>query len=68
VELYSLLLGVDDDKLEKLKFPLFHKVVLRQSHWSPEDDLGRVKLVMAEGFAREGHSCEVAFPAGLRTH
>ncbi|KAE8452158.1 hypothetical protein EG329_001625 [Mollisiaceae sp. DMI_Dod_QoI] len=50
-------LSIDLDKhgdFEKLRFPTFHRELLSQSYWNPADDLGRVKVVIAEGFAREG--------------
>jgi hypothetical protein len=33
--------------------PAFHNELLSQSHWNPGDDLGRIKVVIAEGFARD---------------
>lgn len=39
---------------ERLKFPTFHRELLSQSYWNPADDLGRVKVVISEGFSREG--------------
>lgn len=38
---------------EKLKFPTFHKELLLQNYWNPGDDLGRIKVVIAEGFSRD---------------
>ncbi|KAE9381698.1 hypothetical protein N431DRAFT_539284 [Stipitochalara longipes BDJ] len=49
-------LSIDLDKhgeFEKLKFPAFHKELLSQSYWNPGDDLGRVKVIIAEGFTRD---------------
>ncbi|EPE27714.1 hypothetical protein GLAREA_04505 [Glarea lozoyensis ATCC 20868] len=49
-------LSIDLDKhgdFEKLKFPAFHKELLSQSYWNAGDDLGRVKVIIAEGFARD---------------
>ncbi|KAH7417327.1 hypothetical protein BKA64DRAFT_297498 [Cadophora sp. MPI-SDFR-AT-0126] len=49
-------LSVDLDKngeFEKMKFPAFHKELLSQSYWNPGDDLGRIKVVISEGFSRE---------------
>jgi hypothetical protein len=40
-------------EFEKLKFPAFHRELLSQSYWNPGDDLGRIKVVIAEGFTRE---------------
>ncbi|KAK7421238.1 hypothetical protein QQX98_002370 [Neonectria punicea] len=39
--------------LEPLKFPVFQQELLHQNHWSPADDLGRIKLVISEGFPRD---------------
>jgi hypothetical protein len=36
---------------------MFHRELLSQSHWNPGDDLGRVKVVIAEGFSRDNLSC-----------
>ncbi|TVY37945.1 hypothetical protein LSUB1_G003160 [Lachnellula subtilissima] len=49
-------ISIDLDKqgeFEKLKFPTFHKELLSQSYWNAGDDLGRIKLVIAEGFSRD---------------
>ncbi|RDW63918.1 hypothetical protein BP5796_10420 [Coleophoma crateriformis] len=41
---------------DKLKFPAFHQELLSQNFWHPGDDLGRIKVVVAEGFARASAS------------
>ncbi|KAG4027348.1 hypothetical protein MFRU_031g00950 [Monilinia fructicola] len=41
---------------KKLEFPAFHRELLSQSYWNPGDDLGRVKVVVSEGFPRENIS------------
>ncbi|KAH7364171.1 hypothetical protein BKA65DRAFT_572413 [Rhexocercosporidium sp. MPI-PUGE-AT-0058] len=49
-------LSVDLDKhgeFEKMRFPTFHKELLSQSYWNAGDDLGRIKVVISEGFSRE---------------
>ncbi|PBP19171.1 hypothetical protein BUE80_DR010046 [Diplocarpon rosae] len=49
-------LSLDLDKhgeFEKLKWPTFHKELLSQSYWNPGDDLGRIKVIISEGFSRE---------------
>ncbi|TVY81836.1 hypothetical protein LSUE1_G003008 [Lachnellula suecica] len=49
-------LSMDLDKhgeFEKLKFPDFHKELLSQSYWNAGDDLGRIKVIIAEGFSRD---------------
>ncbi|XMA14471.1 hypothetical protein WAI453_007262 [Rhynchosporium graminicola] len=40
-------------EFEKMKFPAFHRELLSQSYWNPGDDLGRIKVVISEGFSRE---------------
>ncbi|KAI2626352.1 hypothetical protein GGS21DRAFT_270265 [Xylaria nigripes] len=39
--------------LEVLKFPQFRSELLRQSYWSPADELGRIKIIISEGFPRD---------------
>lgn len=39
--------------IESLKFPPFRQELLQQSYWSPADDLGRIKVVLSEGFPRD---------------
>ncbi|KAI1451706.1 hypothetical protein F4805DRAFT_75115 [Annulohypoxylon moriforme] len=39
--------------LETLRFPQFRSEVLRQSYWSPADEIGRIKIVISEGFPRD---------------
>ncbi|KAM3065999.1 hypothetical protein ACMFMF_010621 [Clarireedia jacksonii] len=41
---------------KKLEFPAFHRELLSQSYWNPGDDLGRVKVLISEGFPRENIS------------
>ncbi len=40
-------------ELEPLKFPDFRRELLYQNHWNPGDDVGRVKIVISEGFPRD---------------
>ena len=35
-----------------LRFPPFHQEILHQSHWDAGELLGRIRVVIAEGFAR----------------
>jgi len=52
-----LLILPDLDKhgdFEKLKFPTFHNELLSQNYWNAGDDLGRIKVVISEGFSRDG--------------
>ncbi|KAI0437136.1 hypothetical protein F4803DRAFT_566297 [Xylaria telfairii] len=39
--------------LEVLKFPQFRSELLRQSYWSPADEVGRIKIIISEGFPRD---------------
>ncbi|KAK3388458.1 hypothetical protein B0T20DRAFT_484028 [Sordaria brevicollis] len=41
---------------ERLKFPTFRRELLYESHWSPGDDLGRIKVLISEGFPRDSTS------------
>lgn len=43
-------------ELEPLKFPSFRRELLYQNHWSPGDDIGRIKIVISEGFPRDSPS------------
>jgi hypothetical protein len=36
---------------ESLKFPIFQQELLCQRHWSPADNLGRIKLIINQGFS-----------------
>lgn len=42
-----------DGEFKRLEFPAFHKELLSQSYWNPGDELGRIKLVISEGFSVE---------------
>ncbi|KAI0136159.1 hypothetical protein BJ170DRAFT_573493 [Xylariales sp. AK1849] len=46
-------------QLEQLKFPSFRSELLRQNYWSPADDLGRIKIVISEGFPRDSHTVPI---------
>ena len=37
---------------EPLKFPCFRQELLQQNWWLPADELGRIKIVLSEGFPR----------------
>ncbi|KAI1408748.1 hypothetical protein F5Y13DRAFT_204491 [Hypoxylon sp. FL1857] len=39
--------------LETLRFPPFRSEVLQQNYWSPADEVGRIKIVISEGFPRD---------------
>lgn len=46
--------GIDKNgEMESLKFPLFHREMLTQSYWNAGDELGRIKVVIAEGCLRD---------------
>ncbi|KAI9817243.1 MAG: hypothetical protein M1827_001356 [Pycnora praestabilis] len=38
---------------EALKFPPFHQEILTQNFWTAGENLGRIKIIMAEGIVRE---------------
>ncbi|KAK7739246.1 hypothetical protein SLS62_011272 [Diatrype stigma] len=48
-----------DGELELLKFPQFRSELLRQSYWSPADEVGRIKIVISEGFPRDSLSVPI---------
>lgn len=33
-----------------LEFPHFRREVQQQSYWSPADDIGRIKIILSEGY------------------
>lgn len=43
-------------ELEPLKFPSFRRELLYQNHWNPGDDIGRIKIMISEGFPRDSSS------------
>lgn len=43
-------------ELHPLKFPAFRRELLYQNHWNPGDDVGRIKIVISEGFPRDSPS------------
>ncbi|PTB39371.1 hypothetical protein M441DRAFT_70505 [Trichoderma asperellum CBS 433.97] len=45
--------------LEPLRFPSFRQELLRQNHWNPADDFGRIKIVISEGFPRDSLSMPI---------
>lgn len=42
----------ENEFAKPLLFPPFHPEILKQSHWDPNDKLGRIRLVLAEGVGR----------------
>ncbi|KAH6615525.1 hypothetical protein B0J18DRAFT_282340 [Chaetomium sp. MPI-SDFR-AT-0129] len=46
-------------ELERLKFPHFRRELLFQNHWRPGDDVGRIKIVISEGFPRDSLSAPI---------
>jgi hypothetical protein len=46
-------------ELESLKFPLFHRELLTQSYWNAGDELGRIKVIVAEGYLRDSLSASL---------
>jgi hypothetical protein len=48
-------MDIDFDKhgnIEKLRFPPFHNEILTQNWWNVSENLGRIKIVISEGFFR----------------
>ncbi|KAI0022978.1 hypothetical protein F4780DRAFT_121468 [Xylariomycetidae sp. FL0641] len=45
--------------LEILRFPQFRSELLRQSYWRPADEVGRIKIVISEGFPRDSLSVPI---------
>lgn len=62
-------LSVDrNGEFELMTFPKFHQELLTQNYWNASDELGRIRVVISEGFPRESHNlpyerikCVVAF-------
>lgn len=51
--------SIDVDKSgnqDTLRFPPFHQEILEQRHWDAGDLHGRIRVVIAEGFARPHRS------------
>ncbi|KAI6375126.1 hypothetical protein MCOR25_003020 [Pyricularia grisea] len=40
-------------ELEPFRFPHFRRELLYHDHWHPSDDIGRIKIVISEGFPRD---------------
>ena len=40
-------------ELLPLKFPHFKEELLQQNYWNPSDELGRIKIILSEGFPRD---------------
>ena len=56
---YTLTVYADldrDGNQDSLRFPPFHPAILEQRHWDAGDPNGRIKVVIAEGFARPNRS------------
>ncbi|KAF3385624.1 hypothetical protein F1880_001959 [Penicillium rolfsii] len=45
-----------DGNQDFLRFPQFHSEILDQRHWDACDILGRIRIVLSEGFARPNRS------------
>lgn len=42
-----------------MKFPDFRRELLRQDRWDPNDDIGRIKVIISEGFPRDSLSVPI---------
>lgn len=52
--LTAYVLAIDKNgDIELLTFPTFHQELLTQNYWNAGDELGRIKVVISEGFPRE---------------
>ncbi|KAK8088526.1 hypothetical protein PG997_003487 [Apiospora hydei] len=40
-------------ELEPLRFPRFKEELLQQNYWNPSDEVGRIKIIISEGFPRD---------------
>ncbi|KAJ5731000.1 uncharacterized protein N7483_005508 [Penicillium malachiteum] len=45
-----------DGNQDIIRFPAFHPEILEQRHWDAADPFGRIKVIIAEGFARPNRS------------
>ncbi|KAJ5621993.1 hypothetical protein N7528_005225 [Penicillium herquei] len=45
-----------DGNQDIIRFPAFHSEILEQRHWDAADPFGRIKVIIAEGFARPNRS------------
>lgn len=46
-------------ELERLRFPPFRRELLHQNYWNPGDDIGRIKIIISEGFPRDSVSVPI---------
>ncbi|KAK4462572.1 hypothetical protein QBC42DRAFT_326778, partial [Cladorrhinum samala] len=46
-------------ELERLKFPTFRREILHQNYWNANDDMGRIKVIISEGFPRDSLSVPI---------
>lgn len=44
---------------DRLRFPAFRRELLSQNHWNPSDDVGRIKVIISEGFPRDSASLPI---------
>ncbi|KAK2053018.1 hypothetical protein LY76DRAFT_525521, partial [Colletotrichum caudatum] len=40
-------------EIDTLRFPAFHDGIFQQRFWNPDDDFGRIKIIMTESFPRD---------------
>ncbi|KAL1844645.1 hypothetical protein VTK73DRAFT_2103 [Phialemonium thermophilum] len=57
--IYSTFDTVNPGELAPLRFPQFRREILYQDFWNPADDLGRIKVVISEGFPRDSFSTPI---------
>ncbi|KAK4124411.1 hypothetical protein N657DRAFT_617574 [Parathielavia appendiculata] len=46
-------------ELDRLRFPHFRRELLFQNHWRPGDEIGRIKIIITEGFPRDSLSAPI---------
>jgi len=52
-DLMMLLVVDKNGDVETLTFPTFHQELLTQNYWNAGDNLGRIKVIISEGFPRD---------------
>ncbi|KAJ5890604.1 uncharacterized protein N7473_006832 [Penicillium subrubescens] len=54
---WPYVIGIDrDGNQDYLRFPQFHSEILEQRHWDAGDAMGRIKIMLSEGFSRPNRS------------
>ncbi|KAK5276214.1 hypothetical protein LTR16_011566, partial [Cryomyces antarcticus] len=48
--MYMIIVCTAKGQGQQLRFPPFHQEVLAQSHWTAGESLGRIKVIVSEGY------------------